>query len=199
MGVPVVMGEGAKRGDNKFVLQEAKDGEKVSLGSVKLQIIHTPGHTLESSCFLLFDANQVPIAMFTGDTVLIGEIGHPDLAGNPSISKHDLAGMLYESLQKLKGYDDDIRVYPAHGTSHSCGKAIGGGGNYCTLGQQKADNHGFQQENKEKFIAEAAINPAPSKYFFYDSFLNQQGPPDYTEVAKRVHVPLSVEEYKVLA
>lgn len=72
LGVPVVMGVGAKREANKFMLQEVKDGEEVHLGSVKIQVIHTPGHTLESSCFLLFDTNQVPVAMFTGDTVLVG-------------------------------------------------------------------------------------------------------------------------------
>ena len=105
------MGVGAKREANKFAIQETKDGEDVPLGTVKLQTIHTPGHTLESSCFLLFDANQVPVAMFTGDTVFLGDVGRPDLAANSNLTKHDLAGMLYDSIQKLKVYDDAIRSY----------------------------------------------------------------------------------------
>lgn len=147
----MVMGVGAKREANKFAIQETKDGEDVPLGTVKLQTIHTPGHTLESSCFLLFDANQVPVAMFTGDTVFLGDVGRPDLAANSNLTKHDLAGMLYDSIQKLKVYDDAIRIYPAHGAGSACGKAIGGG-NFCTLGQQKTNNYGFKHDHKENFI-----------------------------------------------
>jgi hydroxyacylglutathione hydrolase len=141
--------------------------------------------------------------MFTGDTVFLGDVGRPDLATNSNITKHDLAGMLYDSVQKLKAYDDAIRIYPAHVHTHkagsSCGKAVGGGGNFCTLGQQKANNHGFKHDNKENFINEVVNIAAPPKYFFYDSFLNQQGPATYSESVKRVSVPLSVEGFKTLA
>lgn len=198
MGVPVVMGVGGKREANKFVVQETKDGEDIPLGSIRLQTIHTPGHTLESSCYLLFDTHRTPVAMFTGDTVFLGDVGRPDLAANSALTKHDLGGMLYDSVQKLKTFDDNIRVYPAHGAGSACGKAIGGG-NFCTLGQQKTNNYGFKHDDREKFIAQVTNIAAPPKYFFHDSSLNQQGPADYSEAVKRANVPLSLEDYKELA
>lgn len=119
---------------------------------MKIKAVHTPGHTLESSCFLLMDSNATAAAMFTGDTVFLGDVGRPDLAANSNLTKQDLAGLLYDSIQKLKVYDDEIRVYPAHGAGSACGKAIGGG-NFCTLGQQKTNNYGFKHDDKEKFIS----------------------------------------------
>jgi hydroxyacylglutathione hydrolase len=192
------MGAGAKREINTFDIREKADGESVLLGSVRLSVIHTPGHTLESSCFLLFDAHNAPVAMFTGDTVFLGEVGRPDLAANSHLTKHDLAGMLYDSIQKLKAYDDAIRVYPAHGAGSACGKAIGGG-NFCTLGQQKTNNYGFTHNHKENFISEVTNISEPPKYFFYDSSLNQKGPVDYYQSLKNANIPLSVEEFKALA
>lgn len=151
LGVPVVMGEGGRRESNTFKVREAKDGEVIDFGKVKIKAIHTPGHTLESSCFLLMDGNGTAAAMFTGDTVFLGDVGRPDLAASSNVTKQDLAGLLYDSIQKLKVYEDEIRVYPAHGAGSACGKAIGGG-NFCTLGQQKSNNYGFKHDNKQKFI-----------------------------------------------
>jgi glyoxylase-like metal-dependent hydrolase (beta-lactamase superfamily II) len=143
----VVMGKNSKRAVNQFELHEAEDGEFVHIGSIKFQVIHTPGHTLESSCFLLYNKDAVATAMFTGDTVFLGDVGRPDLAIASTITKYDLAGYLYDSIQKLKPYHDDIRVYPAHGAGSACGKAIGTG-NFCTLGEQKKNNSGFTQSEK---------------------------------------------------
>ena len=100
-----------------------------------LKIIHTPGHTLESSCFLLKDKLRKDIALFSGDTVFLGDVGRPDLAIKSDLTVKDLAGLLYDSIQKLKELTVDIRLYPGHGAGSSCGKSIGAG-NYCTLGAQ---------------------------------------------------------------
>nr|BAK01936.1 predicted protein [Hordeum vulgare subsp. vulgare] len=175
LGLPVVMGPGAKREANTFAVKEAADGEYLELGSVRIQVIHTPGHTLESSCYLLYDKNNVPSALFTGDTVFLGDVGRPDLAMDSTHNKHDLAGLLYDSVQRLKTFDDNIRVYPAHGAGSACGKSIGGG-NFCTLGQQKLTNYGFTLTDRENFITQVGNISEPPKYFFYDSSLNQKGP-----------------------
>lgn len=174
------MGPEAKRQTNQFKLHEAKDGETFNIGSVRLQIVHTPGHTLESSCFLLSDKEGKEIALFTGDTVFLGEVGRPDLAAlENKLTKEDLAGLLFDSIQKLKQYIDDIRVYPGHGAGSACGKSIGGG-DFCTLGQQKKNNYGFVFQSKEEFVKEVTNIGNPPKYFFHDAALNQQGPKDYS-------------------
>lgn len=90
----------------------------------------------------------MPTCIFTGDTVFLGEVGRPDLAAGSELTTEDLAGQLYESVQKLKKLADEIRVYPGHGSGSACGKAIGAG-NFCTLGQQKVGNYGFLFQNKE--------------------------------------------------
>lgn len=105
------------------------------MGDVSVTVMHTPGHTLESSCFLLKDKNEASVAIFTGDTVFLGDVGRPDLAVSSNITKEDLAGLLFDSVQKLRVLGKDLRIYPGHGSGSSCGKAIGAG-NFCTLGAQ---------------------------------------------------------------
>lgn len=100
--VPIVMGKGSKREINKFQVQEQEDGAILELGDVKIKVIHTPGHTLESSTFLLVDNASVPVCIFTGDTLFLGDVGRPDLAANSNLTPADLAGLLFESVQKLK-------------------------------------------------------------------------------------------------
>jgi len=137
------MGKNSKRNLNTFELHEYEDGASFTLGNVSVQVIHTPGHTLESSCFLLKDSEGESVSLLTGDTVFLGEVGRPDLAANKTLTTSDLAGLLFDSVQKLKLLKDEIRVYPAHGAGSACGKAIGGG-NFCTLGVQKTSNYGFK-------------------------------------------------------
>ena len=134
--VPVVMGPMASRTANKFKVKEAKDEERLKLGDASVTVIHTPGHTMERSCFLLKDRSEASVALFTGDTVFLGDVGRPDLAVSSNISKEDLAGMLFDSVQKLRVLGNDLRLYPGHGSGSSCGKAIGAG-NFCTLGAQQ--------------------------------------------------------------
>lgn len=113
----------------------ATDGQEFRIGGIKLKLIHTPGHTGESSCILLTDVNGKQQALFSGDTLFLNEVGRPDLAVKSNLTKEDLAGMLYDSLQKLKNLDKDVRVYPGHGAGSSCGKAIGKG-DFCMMGTQ---------------------------------------------------------------
>lgn len=140
--VPIVMGPDSTRAVNKFKVKECHDGELLPLGSIKMQIMHTPGHTLESTSYILRDATGKEICIFSGDCVFLGEIGRPDLAVAGKISKEDLAGMLYESVQRYKKLNPDLRLYPGHGSGSACGKAIGGG-NFCTVGGQFGKNYGF--------------------------------------------------------
>ena len=105
------------------------------MGQVNVVVIHTPGHTLESSCYLLHDADKKSVALFTGDTVFLGDVGRPDLAVAGQLTKESLAEMMYESIQKLKKLEPEIRLYPGHGSGSACGKSIGSG-NFCTLGAQ---------------------------------------------------------------
>lgn len=122
----------------KLPVYIAKDNEKFSIGKLSIEVLHTPGHTLESSCFLLKDENQKDHAIFTGDTLFVGDVGRPDLAQKgKDLTMYDLAGMMYDSLQnKIMPLNDAIIVYPAHGAGSSCGKNLGSE-TFSTIGNQK--------------------------------------------------------------
>lgn len=141
------MGPDSKRAVNKFKVKECFDGEVLHLGNVKIRVVHSPGHTLESSCYVLHDSTQKDVAFFSGDTVFLGEVGRPDLACSDKITSTDLAGMLYDSIQKVKKLEGTMRLYPGHGSGSACGKSIGAG-NYCTVGAQFTNNYGFKFTNK---------------------------------------------------
>lgn len=126
------MGPSATRAVNTFKVKECTDGEEIPLGEVKVRVIHTPGHTLESSSFVLEDKHGKDSCLFSGDTVFLGEVGRPDLACSANITKEDLAGMLFDSIQKLRVLDGAIRLYPGHGSGSACGKSIGAG-SFCNL------------------------------------------------------------------
>ena len=119
----------------------SNDGEKFSLGKLQIEVLHTPGHTLESSCYLLKDEQGKDYSIFTGDTLFVGDVGRPDLAQKANeITKEDLAGMLYDSLQtKIIPLSNDIILYPGHGAGSSCGKNLGTE-TFSTLGDQKKGN-----------------------------------------------------------
>ena len=133
---PIFMGPKSKSEANKFPLTELEDGKGFSIGSINMVCVFTPGHTNESSCYILQDSNKKDVCIFTGDTVFLGDVGRPDLAGSHDVTKEDLAGWLFDSIQKLKKFDGEMRLYPGHGSGSACGKSIGAG-NYCTLGKQK--------------------------------------------------------------
>src|SRR6186997_2712700 len=163
-GAPIVYGPGTH---TKFPVHVAKDGESFAIGELTLEVLHTPGHTLESTCYLLKDAKGNPYCVFTGDTLFVGDVGRPDLAQKgESITMNDLAGMMYESIHaKLFPLADDVIIYPAHGAGSSCGKNIGPN-TFSTIGEEKRSNYAMKAPTREEFITEVTDGiGAPPQYF----------------------------------
>lgn len=174
-GATIVYGPGAK---TDFQLHEAKDGEVFQLGDAEIKVLHTPGHTLESSTYLLIDENGKEKAIFSGDTLFIGDVGRPDLAQKAgSITQEDLAGMLYDSLRnKIMTLPDDVVVYPAHGAGSACGKNMSKE-TTDLLGNQKKTNYALRADmSKEEFIKEVTdgLLPPP-QYFAQNVAMNKSG------------------------
>lgn len=161
--------------ETNYEVYNAKDGEEFKLGDLAIQVLHTPGHTPESSCYLLLDQNRKPHAIFTGDTLFVGDVGRPDLLDGV-MTQEELASMMYDSLnQKIKTLPDDVIVYPAHGPGSACGKNIGKE-TFSTIGEQKKFNYALKAGSREQFIKEitSGILPPP-KYFFEDARINKMG------------------------
>jgi glyoxylase-like metal-dependent hydrolase (beta-lactamase superfamily II)/rhodanese-related sulfurtransferase len=174
----------------------AKDGEEFFIGKIKIKLLHTPGHTPESSCYLLIDESGKEHSVFTGDTLFVGDVGRPDLLDG-LVSKEELAGMMYDSLHtKIMVLADEVIVYPAHGAGSACGKNIGKE-TFSTIGEQKHRNYALQQMSKEQFIAKVTdgIQPAPA-YFFKDVAFNKQGYLPIDELMKKGMKALSVNEFE---
>lgn len=192
-GAKIVFGPTAQ---TEFETYIAKDNEEIKIGKLSIRVLHTPGHTPESSCFLLIDEKGKDHCVFTGDTLFVGDVGRPDLLDG-IMTKEELAGMLYESLNnKLKTLADDVIVYPAHGAGSACGKNIGKE-TFSTIGEQKKVNYAMQPMSKDDFIKAVTdgIQPAPA-YFFKDAKLNKQGYAPIEEVIKKGMTPLSVEDFQ---
>jgi len=179
----------------------AKDEEIFCIGNVKIKVLHTPGHTLESSCYLLFDENGKEKMLFSGDTLFIGDVGRPDLAQNgKDLTREYLAGMMYDSLNsKIMPLSDDIIVYPAHGAGSVCGKNMQKETSD-TLGNQKKTNYALNQPNKESFIKEviSGINPPP-EYFSMNVDMNKKGYESFDKVLNRGLNSLSAQAFEHLA
>lgn len=194
-GATIVYGPGTV---TKFPVHVAKDGETFEIGKLKMQVLHTPGHTLESSCFLLKDENGKDQAIFTGDTLFVGDVGRPDLAQKANeITMDDLAGMLYDSLRnKVMPLADDVVIYPAHGAGSSCGKNLGPE-TYSTLGEQKATNYALQEQTKEEFIKAVTEGlAAPPQYFPINAQINKEGYESLDAVLEKGLRALSVAAFK---
>lgn len=173
-GATIVYGPATQ---TSFPVHVAKDGEVFSIGKLSIAVLHTPGHTLESSCYLLKDETGKDYALFTGDTLFVGDVGRPDLAQKTNeITTEDLAGMMYESLQaKILPLADEIIVYPAHGAGSSCGKNLGPE-TFSTIGEQKKSNYALQQQSKEDFIKAVTEGlAAPPQYFPINARINKEG------------------------
>ncbi|EAR87138.1 metallo-beta-lactamase family protein (macronuclear) [Tetrahymena thermophila SB210] len=173
-GAKIIYGPGAQA---LYDIHVAKDGEEIQLGNIKLQVLHTPGHTTESSCFLLKDSKNQPHSVYTGDTLFLGEVGRPDLAvKSGQITEKDLAGMLFDSIKnKLLPLPDNVIVFPSHGAGSACGKNIGKG-HMCDIGTQKKKNYALQPMSRDQFIQVVTHElPKPPQYFFYDAGLNKTG------------------------
>ncbi|GAB4026339.1 MBL fold metallo-hydrolase [Spirosoma gilvum] len=172
-GATIVFGPTAQPG---YTAHVAKDGEEFPLGKVKIRVLHTPGHTMESSTFLLIDENGKETAIFTGDTLFIGDVGRPDLAVKTDLTREDLAGYLYDSLHtKILPLPDDVIVYPGHGAGSACGKNMSKE-TTDTLGNQKRFNYALRARSKEEFVKEVTTGlMPPPQYFPKNAVLNKMG------------------------
>jgi hydroxyacylglutathione hydrolase len=180
----------------KLPVHIAKDGEVFSLGNITIETLHTPGHTIESSCYLLKDSTLKPIAIFTGDTLFVGDVGRPDLSSG-DMSKEELASIMYDSIQnRILTLADDIIVYPGHCAGSSCGKNLGPE-NHSTIGEQKISNYALQPQSREKFIEQvlAELEIAP-KYFAINAKINQNGYEALDELKSKALTPLSINRFK---
>ncbi len=179
----------------------AKDGEEFGIGQLKIKVLHTPGHTLESSCFLLKDEAGKDHAVFTGDTLFVGDVGRPDLAQKADeISLEDLAGMLYESLHaKIMPLANEVIVYPGHGAGSSCGKNMGPE-TQSTIGEQKSTNYALQQDSKDDFIKAVTEGlTAPPSYFPINAKINKEGYENINAVMEKGLKALNTFEFKTLS
>lgn len=177
----------------------AQDGEEFKLGDVKITLIHTPGHTMESSCYLLTDKEGKDIAIFTGDTLFLGDVGRPDLAQKSDhLTAEDLAGYSFESLRnKIMPLNDDIVIYPAHGAGSACGKKMSKE-TFDSLGNQKKTNYALREDmTKKEFIKEVleGLNPPP-EYFSSNVKLNKEGYEPLDKILSRSINELTVIDFK---
>ncbi len=198
-GAAIVYGPTARPG---FEAHVAEDGEIFKIGDVSVKILHTPGHTMESTCFLLSDENGKEVAIFTGDTLFIGDVGRPDLAQKvvPDLTRDKLAGYLYDSLRnKIMPLADDIIVYPAHGAGSACGKNMSKE-TTDTLGRQKATNYALQPMSKEEFIVKVTegLTPPPA-YFPENVRMNIHGYESMDQVLDRGLQAMSPGEFEEAA
>jgi len=193
-GAPIIYGPNAQTG---FAAYHAQDGEEFQLGQATIRVLHTPGHTPESTTYLLLDEAGKSHAIFTGDTLFIGDVGRPDLAIKNDLTERDLAGMLYDSLQtKLMPLDDAVLVYPAHGAGSACGKNMSKETSD-TLGNQKRFNYALRAQSKAQFIDEVlnGLTKAP-QYFAQNARLNKEGYDSIDEVMERGQRALSPEAFE---
>jgi len=199
-GATIVYGPGAK---TDFKMHEAKDGEIFQIGDIKIKVLHTPGHTLESSTFLLIDKEGNEKAIFSGDTLFIGDVGRPDLAQKAGkITQEDLAGMLFDSLRnKIMTLPDDVVVYPAHGAGSACGKNMSKE-TTDLLGNQKKNNYALRADmTKEEFIAEVTdgLLPPP-QYFAQNVAMNKSADTSgLDKILEKGNVGLDVETFEAMA
>ncbi|MEQ8323922.1 MAG: MBL fold metallo-hydrolase [Vicingaceae bacterium] len=194
-GASIVYGPTAQAG---FDIVVAKDGQDFEIGKVKIRVLHTPGHTMESSTYLLIDEQGKEHAIFTGDTLFLGDVGRPDLAVKTDLTEKQLASYLFDSLrEKIMPLPDEVIVYPGHGAGSSCGKNLSSE-TVDTLGNQKKTNYALRSDmTREEFIEELldGILPAP-QYFPKNAVMNKMGYESIEDVMHRGNLPLSAEEFE---
>ncbi len=197
-GAPIVYGPTANPDFEAII---AEDEQIFEVGKIKIKVLHTPGHTMESSTYLLIDENGKETAIFSGDTLFLGDVGRPDLAQkSASMTQEELAGILYDSLQnKIMPLADDITVYPAHGAGSACGKNMQKE-TVDTLGNQKKTNYALNQPDKESFVKEVLDGlSAPPKYFGMNVALNKGGYEDFDVILKKGSHPVSAQDFEAVA
>ena len=197
-GAPIVFGPNASP---EFETHSAADGERLKLGNIEIEVLHTPGHTMESTTYLLRDETGKPHAIFSGDTLFLGDVGRPDLAQKSELTIEDLAGHLFDSLRnKIMTLPDNTIVYPGHGAGSACGKnmskeTVG------TLGDQKATNYALRADmTRDEFILEVTdgLSPPPG-YFPMNVAMNKKGYDSIDSVMQRGTRPLSPEAFESVA
>jgi hydroxyacylglutathione hydrolase len=195
-GGTIVYGPTAEPNFEAYV---AKDGEELKVGDVTIVVLHTPGHTMESSTYLLRDENGKDYAIFTGDTLFLGDVGRPDLAiKQGEITEEDLAGFLFDSLRnKIMPLADDVIVYPGHGAGSACGKKMSKE-TEGTLGDQKKFNYALRADmTREEFVKEVLTGlVAPPQYFPKNAMMNKMGYTSFEDVRKQGTQALSVRAFK---
>ena len=195
-GAPIIYGPNALTSFDAII---AKDGQEFKVGKVTFKVLHTPGHTMESTCYLLRNEHGKDVALFSGDTLFIGDVGRPDLAQKMgAITKEDLAGTLFESLRKkIMPLSDDIIVYPAHGAGSACGKNMSKE-TTDILGHQKQVNYALRKDmTKEEFIKEVTTGLGlPPAYFPLNVMMNKEGYESIDEVLQRGNHALSPEAFE---
>jgi len=197
-GATIIYGPGA---ETSYDIHSAKDNEVFQLGNISIKALHTPGHTLESTTYLLIDENGKNHAIFSGDTLFLGDVGRPDLAIKSDLTKEDLASMLFDSLRnKIMPLADDVIVYPAHGAGSACGKnlskeTIG------TIGDQKQTNYALRADmTRAEFVEEVLDGIAPPpQYFAKNAMLNKTGYEAFESVLETGNIALSPEDFEALA
>lgn len=185
-----------------YDVYSAKDGEELPLGEVILKVLHTPGHTMESSSFLLRNEAGKDYALFTGDTLFLGDVGRPDLAiKQGEVTKEDLAGYLFDSLrEKIMPLADEVIVYPAHGAGSACGKNLSKE-TFGLLGEQKQTNYALRADmTREEFVKEvtAGLTPAP-QYFAKNAMMNKVGYDSFAKILAKGNHSLSPDAFENLA
>lgn len=197
-GAPIVYGPTAITGFDAII---AKDQQVFELGKVKIKVLHTPGHTMESTTFLLIDEQGKDYAIFSGDTLFLGDVGRPDLAQKAAnLTQEALAGMLYDSLQnQIMPLADDVIVYPAHGAGSACGKNMMKE-TVDTLGNQKKVNYALNQPDKESFIKAVTdgLTPPPS-YFGMNVAMNKTGYDSFEKALNNGMRELNPDEFEMAA
>ena len=198
-GAKIIFGPNA---NTKFDALIAKDGQEFKIGEITIKALHTPGHTMESTTYLLTDSSKKDIAIFSGDTLFIGDVGRPDLAQKAkNISQEDLAGTLYDSLRKkIMPLNDDVLVYPAHGAGSACGKNLSDE-TVSTIGEQKKTNYALRSDmTKDEFIKEVTngLNPPPN-YFPLNVKMNKEGYDDIDKIILSGATPLDPNLFENIA
>ncbi|WP_026755541.1 rhodanese-like domain-containing protein [Sediminibacter sp. Hel_I_10] len=197
-GATIVYGPGA---ETEYESYKAKDGEVFKLGDISIKVLHTPGHTLESTTYLLRDEHERDHAIFSGDTLFLGDVGRPDLAIKSNLTKEDLAEMLFDSLrEKIMTLGDDVIVYPAHGAGSACGKSMSKE-TVGTIGEQKRSNYALRADmTKAEFVKEVLDGMAPPpQYFAKNAMINKTGYNSFEQVLKTGNKPLNPEAFEALA
>ena len=193
-GAQIIFGPNAEA---EFEFYQAHDDEEFEIGDIKIKALHTPGHTLESTCYLLFNEHNNPYCIFTGDTLFIGDVGRPDLAVKSDLSQADLAQLLYQSLNnKIKPLNDEVIIYPAHGAGSACGKNMSKE-TYDTLGNQRKLNYALNDQlSAEDFINEVTcgLNQPPS-YFPVNVAMNKGINKAFDQIIKNGTTPRTPHDF----